>query len=537
MKNAFRQSMAWMHTWVGLLLGWILFFMFLTGTCGYFDTEIDRWMRPEQPPVTTRLPVVQSVAVGLERLQAMAPNAQRWYVMPPVGRESPDLRVIWQSPADTNGKAQRGDELLDPRTGTPIVTRETGGGQVLYRMHYELHYLPESFTTWLVGLCTMFMFLALITGIVIHKKIFKDFFTFRPGKRQRSWLDAHNVLSVVSLPFHLMITYSGLIFFASTWMPLIISASYGTNDKNRQAFYEELTGRADMQRERSGISTPLTDLSPVIAMAEQRFGPGQIRYLEISNPGDATARIVVLRLAPGPLRSVERMTFDGASGTLLSIQNPIQNMPLAVRDVFLGLHEGLFAGPILRWLYFLAGLLGTAMIGTGLVLWTVKRREQESRRLAPSFGLALVERLNVGTIIGLPVGVLVYFWANRLLPVTWETRAAWEVHAMFIAWGLMLVHAHLRTPAQAWVEQFAMAAALALLLPLLNALTTQRHLGVTLVQGDWILAGFDLTLAALGLVFALTAVKVHAANKRTAPAKSPRRVLVLPPCTQQSEST
>ena len=32
-----------------------------------------------------------------------------------------------------------------------------------------------------VGLAGMFMLVALVTGIIIHKRIFKDFFTFRPS--------------------------------------------------------------------------------------------------------------------------------------------------------------------------------------------------------------------------------------------------------------------------------------------------------------------------------------------------------------------
>ena len=28
MKNGFRQSMAWLHTWSGLLVGWVLFLVF-----------------------------------------------------------------------------------------------------------------------------------------------------------------------------------------------------------------------------------------------------------------------------------------------------------------------------------------------------------------------------------------------------------------------------------------------------------------------------------------------------------------------------
>jgi uncharacterized iron-regulated membrane protein len=519
--------MAWLHTWAGLLVGWVLFFIFLTGTAGYFDTEIDRWMRPEQPLVTERLPVEQTVNVALKRLQEIAPQAQRWFIGPPVSRESPDLRINWQQRPGSDGV--NGNERLDPATGMPIQARDTGGGQLLYQMHYDLHYLPIDAANWLVGVCTMFMFIAIVSGIIVHKKIFKDFFTFRPGKQQRSWLDAHNVLSVVALPFHVMITYSGLIFFAFTWMPLIVSANYGFGEENQQVFFDEYAGRRELEVGPTGLPAPLTALSSVIAEAEQRFGIGQVRFLEIRHPGDANARVTVARLAPGPLRNVERMVFDGVSGKLLKVQDPMNNAAQGVRDVFLGLHEGLFAGPVLRWLYFLAGLLGTAMIATGLVLWTAKRREQRDAAKS-TWGLRLVERLNVGTIVGLPIGIVVYFWANRLIPVSFDGRAAWEVHSMFIAWGAMLIHAHCRPAAKAWIEQFWIAAGLYVLLPVLNALTTNRHLGITLPSNDWVLAGFDLTILALGLSFAAAAFHVQ---RRSVAAPLAKRVKSPPPSTQE----
>ena len=50
-RKMLRQSMAWIHTWLGLLAGWILFAMFLTGTASYFRPEITRWMQPELRPV------------------------------------------------------------------------------------------------------------------------------------------------------------------------------------------------------------------------------------------------------------------------------------------------------------------------------------------------------------------------------------------------------------------------------------------------------------------------------------------------------
>src|SRR5690606_10659174 len=42
-----RQTMSDLHIWAGLLVGWLLYAMFLTGTVSYFKDEISQWMRPE----------------------------------------------------------------------------------------------------------------------------------------------------------------------------------------------------------------------------------------------------------------------------------------------------------------------------------------------------------------------------------------------------------------------------------------------------------------------------------------------------------
>src|SRR5690606_34620451 len=44
---------------------------------------------------------------------------------------------------------------------------------------------------------------------------------------QRSWLDGHNVTSVLTLPFQLMIGYTGLAIFHYAWMPAAIAFYYG----------------------------------------------------------------------------------------------------------------------------------------------------------------------------------------------------------------------------------------------------------------------------------------------------------------------
>lgn len=527
MKEGFRQCMAWLHTWVGLVVGWVLFFVFVTGTAGYFAHEIDRWMRPELPLATDAATVDphRAVALALAYLQANAPpQSQDWSVQLPGQRGSSALSVSWREPPVDGKPGARGRfvrRTLDPATGQAAaepVVRKTGGGHLLYRMHYMLHYVPYDVAIRLVGVCTMLMLMAVVTGVITHKKIFVDFFTFRPGKGQRSWLDAHNIISVTALPFFLMITYSGLVFFLFQYMPAGLAASHYAG--NAQVFYDDL-----LQRPAAVNATvsaqPLTALAPLVAQAEAQWGAGQVARVGVQQPGRADADVQLVRVAGGQIAGSDRLRFDARTGEALPPKAE-DGAARETQDVMLALHEGHFAGPVLRWLYFASGLLGCAMIATGLVLWTAKRRTQQDKRARaggkPEFGFRLVECLNIGTVAGLPVAVAAYFWANRLIPADFATRREWEAHVLFITWGVLLLYPALRTPLRAWLESLWLAAAAFALLPLLNALTTDRHLGVTLPAGDWVLAGFDLTMLALGACFAVAARRVRRKQRASVPA-------------------
>ncbi|MEM8814277.1 MAG: PepSY-associated TM helix domain-containing protein [Pseudomonadota bacterium] len=512
MRGAFRQSMTWLHTWSGLVFCWILYFMFVTGTLGYFDTEIDHWMMPEMPPAADVSPA-EAYRVAQRRLEEEAEGADRWLVAHASGREEPHLRVFWQLPRpegaeDVDPELLRGNEQLDAGTGKPLpeLARSTGGGQLLYRMHYVLHYLDEQAAFRLVGAITMLMFLAMVTGIVVHKKIFKDFFTFRPARGQRSWLDMHNLLSVSSLPFLLMITYSGLIFMVTVWMPGIALGSYGFDTQKAQAELGALANTAPP--ERSGETAELLDLGVFIAQVETEWGEGKLRSLNIQLPGDANARVVANeKVSNGVSGFGRQIVFDGVSGERLDAVAGAPNSAIGVAAVLIGLHEGLFAGPFLRWLYFVAGLVGTAMVATGAIYWTAKRRKPVADS-GQSRGFRLVECLNIGTIVGLPVAVAAYFLANRLLPLGFEGRAEWEAHALFLVWGSCLLYPLFRPRLEAWRE-LTWAAALACgSLPIVNALTTDKHLLNSVAAGDRVMAAFDLTALAFGFLFAVLASRL-----------------------------
>jgi uncharacterized iron-regulated membrane protein len=512
-KEGFRQSMSWLHTWLGLVIGWVLFFVYLTGTLGYLDKEIDYWMTPDRPFFAQPGTQHQQLALAQARLQQVAPAAERWNIQLIGGREAPSLDIAW---TDRSGGAPGRAvhrETLDPRSGQPVDygARATGGGQVLYKMHYQLAYIPYNKAILIIMVCTLVMFAAMVTGIIVHKNIFKDFFTFRSGKGQRSWLDGHNLLSVTALPFHLIVTYSGFLFFTYQFMPSVPNLLYQGGRSAGLQFYQGVYPYPQPKLPQlAHAAAPLVALAPLLDQVERTWGKDVATTVEVRNPGDASARVLVKPQETVSIAFPENMlVFDGASGQLIENFTPADHGAAVTDHVMKGLHKGLFANWFLRVLFLFMGVGGTAMIGTGLLLWTNTRRTRLLARQQPlHFGIRLVDRLNVGTIVGMPIAIAAYFWANRLLPVAMPTRAAWEVHVMYLTMAAMFAWPMVRPPDRVRVEMLWLCAAAYGLLPVVNGLTTSRHLGHSLPQGDWIMAGFDLTALGCGAIAAACAVKV-----------------------------
>ncbi len=503
--------MAWLHTWAGLLPGWLLFVIFLFGTVAFFQQEISRWMRPELGGAIVTAGALDTVS---SILHYRASDAGSWSLSLPPTRGGDPLSISWQPRED--GAGEPGEVKLDPVSGQEVAIRDTSGGWFLYRMHFDLHYMPVMWARYLVCIAALAMLVAILSGIVTHKKIFADFFMLRFGKGQRSWLDAHNVTAVLALPFHLMITYTGLVTLLFTLMPWAISANFPT----REAYYEAafLPGP---KAEASGRAAPLLPLSELVGRAKAALAGDDPGYIAISHPGDANA-IVGVWPRYDRLAGIRGAVFlNGVTGEV--IQAPrVAGGARVTQTVMIDLHAGRFSAPVLRWLYFLSGVGGTVMVASGLVLWTVKRRAKLPNPARPHSGFRLVERLNIGVIAGAPAGIAVYFLSNRLLPLDMAHRADWEINSLFIAWGGLFVWTLARPAKRAWVEALAACAALYALVPVVNAATTTRGLIHSLIAGDWLYVGFDSVMLAMAAACAFTAWRVATHKAKALPRRKAR---------------
>lgn len=506
--------MSWLHTWSGLLLGWLLYAVFFTGTLSYFLDEINVWMKPE---LHHSQPSEQTAEKALQGMQRLAPEAATWTLSLP-GERHPTVQASWRAKDAAAGRAGTQRAELDAATGDAIAVRETRGGSFLYRFHFELYAMPRIWARWIVGIATMFMFVAIISGVITHKKIFTDFFVFRSGKQQRSWLDAHNMTAILALPFHIMITFSGLLLLMVMLMPWGANAVY---EGDTRGYFSELRANsrpaAEPPRRKRGAEeeagpVAMTPIAPLMAAAQQRWPERGVGTIVVSQPNTPGARIELRSEGGSSLinrGASERMVFDGITGQLMASPEakPISTAT-AIYNVLTSSHLGRFADPLLRWLLFLSGVVGTLMAATGMVLWVVKRLPERRKLGRTPFSHRLVEVLNVGSIAGLSIATAAYFFANRLIPVEAAQRSDWEIRSFFIVWTLCAVHGLLRSHRQAWVEQLALAAVLFACLPLLNAATGGLPLPAAMGAGLWSVAGFDLVALVLAAIHGFAAFKL-----------------------------
>ncbi|AYC31849.1 PepSY domain-containing protein [Pseudomonas cavernae] len=493
-----RQSMAGLHTWGGLLPSWLLYVILFAGSLACFDKELERWMRP-----ALHVPTASSMSADQVRgwlQQNVSEPLHAFWLQGPTERE-PYWRLGWE----VDKTEQIHNVAFDPATAAPMA--ETLGGNFFFILHYNLH--AGTLGMYIVGLAGMFMLVALVSGVIIHRRIFKDFFTLRPNANgQRAWLDAHNLFGVLGFPFHLVLTYTGVAVFVSSYMPAGAQVAY-RGDVGR--FFTEVMGAYD----REGIgqaATSRASLDELIARSRAHWQGAEVGWTSVHHPGDVAAVVDVRQRNEsriGPPQAT--LSYDEASGALVNEQQVSSGYRAYIW--LAGLHMAQFGGVLVRFLYFLMGLAGCAMLVGGLQVWLAKREVRGSR------GLGLVRALNGAVLGGLPVASLALLWGNRLLPAGLAERAAAEAYVFVGAWLLLALWAVLRRHSgQVARDVLAAVAVLALGLPLLNALTTgQGHLAATLVRGDWALAGIDLSLLVSGLLCAWQAWRRRAPQAVQAP--------------------
>lgn len=489
----FRQIQATLHSWLGVVVLWLVFLIFFTGSIAYFRTEINLWSKPENflylksPPES-----FESAQVAYDYLNIHAPDAKRWRVKLASSR-MPFNTLEWQ---DQNRKYYK---LQDPNTGLILTEgRESLGGDFFFKLHYSLYPLPDIVGRTLVVIIGVMFLIALITGIFTHKKIIKDFFVFRSFKGQRTLLDLHHITGVVTLPFYLIMAFTGIMIFFYLLMPEGINKHYGENGIKK--FYSEIQ-YTHLPKSAADSALQLKEFSVFSPQLPQQASNGAaLEKFEVKNPNTAEA-LITFDYGYNQLITFNNSQFIFAANTGQHLNSERNLHPVAqISSATYGIHLGYYASLGMRGVLAGLGLVGCIMLVAGALLWQKKRIKQQH-----SLSYKVVAYLNYFTFLGLPFATAMYFLANRIFTANLEQRIQYELSIFFMSWVGILWIPMLVKMQKAIVLGFILTAIImwmTVFSPII--LAPETFFLNTLWHQQWSVAGVDLVfmLIALGYICA-----------------------------------
>jgi uncharacterized iron-regulated membrane protein len=497
--------MHWAHSWLGVVLGIVMFAVFWMGTLTIFAPEIDQWMIPE-----TRI-IHRERDISYDHLIAQLPpeatSSDYINFVVPTDRH-PAIGFFYQGADGTFH-----DSALDPVTGQPLaLTDSLAGSGFFYPFHLSLMIEWNGIGNWIVGLGALAMLILLVSGLFVHRKIIAEFFVFRPQRKaRRAMLDLHNLSSLLGLPFYFLMPFSGLLIFAFLYLPWGIGEAFGGD---MDAAYAEMSGDYAAPP-RSGRPAALASVDAMKREAEALWSaaegaPVKTNLVRVLNHGDASAVVYFRNTFPEDRVVLSKYVavFDGASGRLIrNFSKPPVGEAVAWVE---GAHFVKFGHWPLRWLYFIGGLGGCVMIATGMLFWL---RSRKGRLADTSPGYRVVEAMTIGGVSGIILASAAFLLANRLLladaGLAGLGRAELEVRVFWLVWLASFLHAAILRE-RAWGQQCGAIALAGVAAVVLNATTTPHNIPAALASGHWAVAIMDMVLLAGAALAAWAAMRLTA---------------------------
>lgn len=497
-----------LHSASGIWLGYFMYFVAITGCFALFEHEMQSWEDPARRITYSGEPanIDATYTAWLEDKLEKGPLAFSRLDLP---NETQPYYYGFTSVQNEGEPAEFFEARWSAATGEELPVRGEGVIDWLYGIHRDLNW-PEALGgrtvgRALAGLAGVILLMSIISGILIHTKIFKEMFTMRFYRSVRlKWQDSHKVIGVWGIPVFGMFALTGAFLGIITL--LAPATAFLTLKGDQEALIAAVVGE---EATRAGISAPMLTPSEIVALPVSGSVTGQPAMLVYRHWGDVNAEVQVSYKADTELSIYETIPRNAVTGEELPLTGTLDttNLPIAVVASYSALHYGTYGGIALKLFYLVMGLALSVMTGLGLMLWVERRLHGTEGHKSKAY-YQRVSRAITGGVLGVPLATAFVLAFDRFYGGAEEARFAANGWAYFAAIGAAIAYSFLRrNDYRAARELLGLTGLVFALLPVVNFATTGGGLP-DLNSGGHQAAGYaDLGLLILGAVAFWTATK------------------------------
>lgn len=399
------------HTWTGIIAGLVLFIGFYAGSLSMFEEEISHWATPSSHHLP-QIPL-EKFDTLIAKASSDFDKAQQGFTVNFNEHLSP---LIWTE--EGGGRGLQLNHIVRHATLSPqneLITQVNTSnelGDLIDNLHRTAGIAGkvghEGLGVLILGVAAVLYFLALVSGIIfLLPTLVKSFFALRKNKgANRFWLDSHNLVGVISLPFHIIIAITVVVFAFHDAFYGGLSVGYGDKPLFEQPKKSAVTYTTDQ------LPTINTYLNKVNELTDGY----QVQSMAFTGLNSARPSVGItvmntqemMRNSTGDFIYMNPYTFDVTFSSIPMTEADVYTPLIAS---FFSLHFGGYGGDLGRWLYFVMGLLGAFLFYSGNLLWLEKRRQKQALQTKPNrFMASLTIGVCLGSILAVATTLLASKW-------------------------------------------------------------------------------------------------------------------------------
>ncbi|MBV7440798.1 PepSY domain-containing protein [Weeksellaceae bacterium TAE3-ERU29] len=377
-KSSIEKLISWLHLWLGLIAGIIIFFVAITGTIFVFCDDIIDLVAGEAKYVSVP---VDSEPLSPDELLAVfkeqEPERKAFYFD---FYKAPDrsFRVASTKKKNEEDVGVLSYTYMNPYNGEILKT--SNSYQFFYivaHLHSEL--LMHKTSKTIVGIATIIFLIQLISGLILwiprkwNKTLCKNAFTIKKGTNwRRKNYDFHNVLGFYSLLFALLITITGLIMAYKT-LENFTQKTFGGNPNTRELIkqYEPPLDKNKEALSFHSLIKKISEENPKVKQIRLSFSKGEKSGTYYLLTGDY---IGLKSKTNGKTTLINKYT-----GEEVNLPQDLENYN-KINQTNFDLHVGSWLGIPSKIITFIIGLICASLPITGFIIWWNKERGKRKKR-------------------------------------------------------------------------------------------------------------------------------------------------------------